>query len=243
VPLLALSVLLSISGGPPRVAIPPWHGVNLEPDAVAFFSNHFAQRLREAGIPVSTSSEIEAVIGLERTKQMLGCTDDSSSCFTEVAAAIGTEAIAVGSVGRFGTAYQVDVKILRVVDGRSVAAASARTASERELIDALSEMAKSMAMTLGVRQASGRPRSVALIPAVGAVLSGVAAGVCLGLARSEYSALASAPVSGQQELPFATADSYRRSGPLLLWSGLAAAGVALAAVILADVLWFSSEGH
>jgi TolB-like protein len=66
------------------------------------------------GLDVVGKSDITAVLGLERQKQMLGCGEDTS-CLAEIGGALGVDYLLTGSLGRLGTLYRVD---LRLVDAR-----------------------------------------------------------------------------------------------------------------------------
>lgn len=57
------------------------------------------------------------MIGLERQKKLLGCADDRSSCVAELAGALGTDGIIVGSPGKPGTNFTISLKIIRARDG------------------------------------------------------------------------------------------------------------------------------
>lgn len=63
------------------------------------------------GFEVIGRSDIAAMIGFEKQKQVLGCTEDSS-CLAEVGGALGVDLIMVGSLGRLGSLYRIDLKIV-----------------------------------------------------------------------------------------------------------------------------------
>jgi hypothetical protein len=215
-------------GAAVKVAAPAFSVVNIEPDAAAFYSDHFAQQLRGAGVSVITAPEVSAIVGLERSKQLLGCEDNSASCFTELANALGADALVVGSVGKFDQAYQVNVKIIRASDARAYVTRSARAHSEGELLDALARMAREAAEVLGVGT-TGKSRAPAWIAAAVVLASGITAALCFANARSEYIALEQPPPMAGMEVDYATAVSYKSSGPVLLGGGIVAGVISLAA--------------
>jgi hypothetical protein len=51
------------------------------------------------------------MIGFEKEKQMLGCSDDSK-CMTEIAGALGADWILVGSLGQLDALYRLDLKLI-----------------------------------------------------------------------------------------------------------------------------------
>jgi TolB-like protein len=69
------------------------------------------QASRMAGFEVIGRSDIAAMIGFEKQKQVLGCSEDSS-CLAEVGGALGVDLIMVGSLGRLGTLYRIDLKVV-----------------------------------------------------------------------------------------------------------------------------------
>lgn len=122
---------------PIRLAAPGFTGVNVDDKVANFFSEHFAQRLSINGILVISSSEVEALVGLERQKQLMGCSEDSSSCLTELANALGADGIITGSVGKFGSIYQVNLKVLSATDAKPLAIISKKAYSEEDLLEVM----------------------------------------------------------------------------------------------------------
>jgi hypothetical protein len=240
--LLTLLSAVAVGAQPVKLAAPDLSGVNVEPAAIAFYSERFALQLRAAGLSVSTGRDIAAVIGLERTRELAGCTDDAQSCFTELANALGAEGVVIGSIGRFGDAFQVDFKVVRSSDAKPLAVTSARVRGEAELLDALGRLARELAVTLGAAPRSRLARPAVLVPAALALVSGVVAGVCLGLGRAQWAALETAPAAGMAEISGATAASYRQSGPVLFAAGYAGVGLAVAAAVVALVALLTFDG-
>ncbi len=146
-PALALALAcLAAAPSPPRLTAPGFSGVNVDAKTLTFLSDHLAQQLTQAGLRVVTASELAAVLGLERQKQLLGCGSDS--CLAELSGALGADGVVVGSVGRFDDGLQLNVKIVSAKDGATLAAFSRRVPSEGKALDALTEGAKAMAAKL-----------------------------------------------------------------------------------------------
>jgi TolB-like protein len=59
-------------------------------------------------------SDIKTLLGLERQKQLLGCSEDSS-CLAELGGALGVDFVLVGTVGRIGALLRLDLKL---IDGK-----------------------------------------------------------------------------------------------------------------------------
>jgi hypothetical protein len=79
---------------------------------------------RRPGISVLTQSDVAALLGVEKTRQMLGCTE--SGCVAEIGGALGADRVVHGSVGRIGESLVVNLSAL---DPRRAAAAA--SVSER----------------------------------------------------------------------------------------------------------------
>jgi len=67
---------------------------------------------------VISSSDIQAVLGLEAQVQMLGCDDES--CIAEIAGALGAARILATQVGRVGEVYVVNIKLIDTVTPKSL---------------------------------------------------------------------------------------------------------------------------
>ena len=115
--LLSLTLsLLSASPGAIKLAAPGFSVLNVPENAARYYSDHLAHQLDVEGIEVITPTQVSALLGVERQKQLLGCSD--SSCVVELANALGADGVITGSLGKFADAYQVDIKILSTRDGR-----------------------------------------------------------------------------------------------------------------------------
>jgi TolB-like protein len=66
------------------------------------------------GLEVVGKSDINALLGLEKQKQMLGCGEDTA-CLAEIGGALGVDYLLTGSLGRLGALYRLD---LRLVDAK-----------------------------------------------------------------------------------------------------------------------------
>lgn len=56
-------------------------------------------------------SDIAAMLGFEQRKRMLGCEEDAS-CLVEIGGALGADYLLVGSLGRLGALYRLDLKLV-----------------------------------------------------------------------------------------------------------------------------------
>jgi hypothetical protein len=62
-------------------------------------------------------SDIESILGFEKQKKVLGCSDETN-CLAEVGGALGVEFIIVGTLGRVGALYRLDMKLVETAKSR-----------------------------------------------------------------------------------------------------------------------------
>jgi hypothetical protein len=100
---------------------------------------------KRPGLTVVTEGDVAAVLGLERQKALMGC-NESSSCLTEIAGALGVDRIVHGSVGRVGASLLVNLSSLDAKTARPVTSVSERLkgASEEAFLDALPRVASQL---------------------------------------------------------------------------------------------------
>ncbi len=160
--MFALSLLmLAATPAPLRVAVPNFNVINIQPDAAAFFMDRFANRLRSRGLAVTTATEIETVLGLERQKQLLGCAENSSSCQAEIAAALGADAIVRARVARFGKRFELTLTLIDPANAGVIGSISASATDEGKVLDTLEAGADEFTAKL---VAAKRGKAVAVAP-------------------------------------------------------------------------------
>ncbi len=184
-PLALTAVLLTLGAAQPlKLAAPGLRAVGIEDKKVAVFSDYFAQQLSTYGIRVTTEAEVQAVLGLERQRQLLGCSDDSASCMAELAGALGVDGIITGNVARIDKGYVLTLKVIRAGDGPPLGSYSGRVDDESAALDWLGQTAREFANSIAAAKAAASPstgihlRGKSWIPAAGAA---VLLGVGLGL--------------------------------------------------------------
>jgi len=241
---------------PISVAAPGLKGVGVKPELVAFFSDHLAQQLGIAGLKVTTATQLEAMLGLERQRQLLACSGESS-CIAELANGLGVEALLVGSVARVGDGFQANVSLIAANDGRALSLRSLKARSDAALLEQFNDAAPEMASELRARlhspatapveaTASQGPRSTrlwALVPA-GVAVIGVGAGIALALSsqRQHTRLNGSDQASGISTLGYDEAVAARADGERMQAIAIAAFGVAALGAGLAAWLFFRSDG-
>ncbi len=88
-------------------------------------------------LQVLSQGDIAAMLGLERTRQMLGCTEDQG-CMAELAGALDSDRLLSGSLTILERTSLLTVKVIDVKRSRTLARVTATLldATERELVDA-----------------------------------------------------------------------------------------------------------
>ncbi len=93
--------------------------------ALAALRQALTPELRKlVGVSAISGDEVRDMLGLERQKQMLGCTDDSSTCLAEIAGAISADELIAVHLALVGNTYTVaaqrsDARAGKVVQSQS----------------------------------------------------------------------------------------------------------------------------
>jgi len=109
---------------------------------VAIFTEALAGELRRRpGVSVLADSDVAALLGAERRRQLLaGCSD--AGCLAELGGALGADRVVHGTVGRVGGSLLVNLATLDARRARGVASVSERLkgAGDEAFLDALPAM-------------------------------------------------------------------------------------------------------
>lgn len=82
-----------------------------------------AEATRIGDRQVVSTADIAAQLGLERTRQLIGCTDDTG-CLVEIAGSLNIDQMLVGTVTLLDTSYLVSVRLLDLRTSRTLARVS-----------------------------------------------------------------------------------------------------------------------
>ncbi|MEW5742537.1 MAG: hypothetical protein AB1938_26705 [Myxococcota bacterium] len=152
---LLLTATLS-AAAPMKVASTGFTTVGVESDKAQFFAQHLAQQLSLGeGLTVMTPQDAAAVLGLERQKQLLGCSEQAQACLVELAGALGAQAILSGSVARVGTRLSATVKIIDASNARTLFATSVSGEDDEALVLGLNDAARRARVALGFAAGPG----------------------------------------------------------------------------------------
>jgi hypothetical protein len=143
IPMLAVVFTAALSAAPVRLAAPGFQTVSLRNELSLFLANDFANRMREQGIEVETEKDIALMIGIERQKELAGCSE--GNCLAELADALGVDGVITGSVGKFGDTYRVLLNVVSAQNAHPLASYSKTVSSQKQVFEALAEAAELLA--------------------------------------------------------------------------------------------------
>jgi TolB-like protein len=85
------------------------------------------------------SKDFDAMLGYEQKKQLVGCTE--ASCATALGGALGVDRILMGSVGKLGESFVVNLKLMDIRKGETEALFTKRLTggTEEDFLDVLPE--------------------------------------------------------------------------------------------------------
>lgn len=162
----------------PNLAAPGFRCSGVEAALCDAYLEHFVATLTDRGIRVTTKGDMAQVLGVERQRQLIGCSTENS-CLAELAGALGVASLLSGTVAKTESGYVSTLKVIDASDGRTSWAATTRVDSERQLFSFFEDKALTLARTL-VPEAP--PSAVVKwVPAMaGGALAIVGAGLLLG---------------------------------------------------------------
>lgn len=119
-----------------KIAAPGFSQHGLTDSAGDFYADQLAQQLSFHGLEVVTRTQVAALIGLERQKELLGCHDESGSCGVELAGALGTDGLMLGEAAKVGDQYRISLRIISAKNGEKLSSAVITGSSEDTVLEA-----------------------------------------------------------------------------------------------------------
>lgn len=226
-----------------HLAMPGLTVVGMPAERGTLFNEHLASSLVRAGVRVSTANSIREVLGIERQRQLLGCSD--SGCDVELASALGADGIVTGQLGVVGSSIQVNVKVISARSGDVIETLQERVPTEEAALDALDAAADRLAASSAARlgrelrptssAGGGGVRRYAWAPAGVGVAAGITGAVLLVMANGRYQSIPQA--AGQPPIALEAAQTFAREGQTLQTAGWVAVGVGAAALAGAGAMF------
>ena len=128
---------------PLKLAVPGVTVVDMEPQQAAFLSEHLSQQLTDEGAEVASAQDLTMLLGLERQRQLLGCT--GRKCATTLTDAIDVDALVMGDVAKLAKdRYQLNLRMLDSLKGTRVKTYSRRVVGYEALLDEIEKASKQL---------------------------------------------------------------------------------------------------
>ncbi|MBK7859605.1 MAG: hypothetical protein IPJ65_13505 [Archangiaceae bacterium] len=240
--LLLLIVGSSSAAAPVTVASLGLRAIDLPTDKASFYSELVGQGLASSAVRVVSQQDLAAVLGLERQRALLGCSDENSSCVAEMGAALGADVILRGDLARVGNSLRANLKLISADQGRLLASREVLAEDEAAFATRLTQAGRDLAVDLlramgrhdeADRVATVERRSTlrtAAWPLLGiGALSAVVGAVLLIVADLDFKTLSTAsPIADPTAMGIAQrGPAFETTGGVCLAAGLtlAAAGV------------------
>jgi TolB-like protein len=137
------------------------------------------------GLEVIGRSDVQSILGFEKQKKILGCGDDSA-CIAEIGGALGVRLVLVGSVGKIGALYRIDLKVLDTSKASAVRRYGANVEGAEEKMVAAVQAAVRELFAKETGGAMEAPPAGAAPPAAAAVATSGAPPVAAGAARRRH---------------------------------------------------------
>lgn len=209
-----------MTAAPVKIAAPGLTLVGIEQKLGEVYLERFVNLLAARGdVVVTTPKDISQVLGLERQKELVGCSEAGSSCLAELAGALGVEAILSVSLAKTGNSFTVNLRVLRSKDGTQLLTATERLKSEDALQDWLDARARefsdglvrALAPAGSVAASSERSKVVPWVPAMLGGALAIAGGITFGLSKSDAAALRSGTL-GESAIESAASGGQLKEG-------------------------------
>ena len=180
---------------------------------------------------VVTAAEIQAMIGLEQQKQLLGCADEAG-CLAEIGGALGADLLLASELTKIGGRFLLSVSLVDVRRARVIARTTRETGREDELLSSARDAAAQVLDAFA-------PVSTGLTGGEIASLSAAGGGLVLGAAGAVLYVLGAGEVdeatgSGTFD---AAAQEKEASGSTKKTAGLVLGIAGAAALVGGAVAW------
>lgn len=238
--LLLSALLLQAPTERPKMAVLEFTALGgVDRDVALALSQAATSEVSQRGFfTVISAADIQTMIGLERQKQLLGCNEDSSSCLSELAGALGARFVLSGQVSKLGETLQLALTTMDTVKGQPLGR-STRLAKDLSTLRDTVPYAVAEATATPAPPAPSRVLPIALITA-GAVAM-VAGGI---VGQDALAAERATQIEFERGVALGTFQSYeQRAADVGLRKSVALGALAVGAAVtgLGIVLWQTSS--
>ena len=165
--------------GSVHLAATPMEVVDIPADRGRFLGQHLTQQLSlKPRLTVTTPDDVGRILGLERQRQLLGCSQ--GECMTELAGALGVDGIIASSLAKVGPGYVLNVRVIGARKGELLSAYSGRATGDDDVIALLETAANAVAAALAPPPPSS-PKRWALLPGIVGAALVIGGGVSFGI--------------------------------------------------------------
>ena len=220
----------------PKLAVPSFTGGRA--DLASFCSERIADELQRVGFEVVTEKQIGALLGMERQRQLIGCSSEGSECMAELTNALGADGLVSGTLVVLGRRIEIDVRVFSAKTGNRLAVAHGEAASEEDIPAVLAKLAEELGPAVrGEAPPTKRsvPRFAVWVPIGLGVAGAVASVVTFGLARELHQNLTMPDPFGAR---LTATEGMQRASAMVTYQsmGWVFAGIATAALLTGLVL-------
>ncbi|HLL01602.1 MAG TPA: hypothetical protein VK539_13515 [Myxococcaceae bacterium] len=128
---------------PLKLAVPGLTVVDMNEQQASFLSEHLSQQLSDEGAEVANAQDLTVLLGLERQRQLLGCT--GRKCATALTDAVDVDALVLGDIAKLPKdRYQLNLRMLDSTKGTRVKTYSRRVAGYEALLDEIEKASKQL---------------------------------------------------------------------------------------------------
>lgn len=227
-----LAVWMTLAAGPVKVALTAPSVVGLEPVLVDVVSDRFASQLAaDPRLRITTARDMAQVLGLERQRQLLGCSE--SGCLAEIGAALGVDLLLSMSLAKTEKSVSISIRVLRTSDGVAVAQETHRAKDMDGVQDWLDGVAPSLAARIAdplgtspveVRAAAPSSNAVPWVVGASGLALALGGGIMMGVSVANGESIRTAPTTLQVDQLVDVAQTSRWVGVgLFVGAGLAVA--------------------
>lgn len=141
----ALTALLTAA--PVSLALPGLTPVNVAEGEATLYGEILSARLGDRGVKVVSARDVRTLLGLDRQKALLGCSE--TSCIAELSGALGVDGVLVGDVAKLDGTLVLTLKVLRSRDASVITRFDGEVRSSGEMSALLTRAADALAVPLG----------------------------------------------------------------------------------------------
>jgi hypothetical protein len=230
--MVASSVSFAENPSKLKVAFVPLKALGgVKQDVANLVTIQLAAEIQSRGFSVMSPDDLQAKLGFDRQKELLGCTD--ANCLVEIGAALGVDRLVSGTIAHIGTSVVINLALINEGSGNVDYRYSERVkeANDEAFLDLVPKAVNSLFP--GVKAAVIEP------PASGGhTAAKVTLGLGLGLAVVAGGLWALDGVESAAFLKSGRTDANAANlGTIAQWSAIAASGLAVAALVTSIILF------